>query len=180
MKLERIQLGFDWCEDLPYVINTIIREHEEWDYKLLPDVYNFQLMDWKCNKLLFPLYDYFYEHILSDEEYASTSNPKPVFYVYVMNNKRWEEKHMAFLYHDHKSTACVNGVFYLQTPTCAKSCPEDGALLVKETWDSPEVMIHPKAGELILMPGAYPHCPLGVETDDYRIAINIESAPRPR
>ena len=84
---------------------------------------------------------------------------------------------MAALYHDHRSSSVANGVFYLQTPTCAKSCPEDGALLLKESWSHDEVMLHPKEGELMVFPGHYPHCPLGVETDDYRIAINIESSP---
>ena len=179
MKLERIQLGFDWCEDISYVTDAIIKQHEAIDYSTHIFGHNFLIRDWKCNKLLYPLYELFYEHILCDDDYAANSIPKPVFFAYVMNNKRWSTKNSASRYHDHSVTAAANGVFYLKTPTCAKSCPEDGAILVKEHWKGKESMLHPKEGELMIYPGDYPHCPLGVETDEYRISINIESMPSP-
>ena len=177
MKLDRIHLGFDWCKDYSYVKETIIREHEK--YKYPPSEHNFRIRDWDCIKLLLPLYHIFYEQIIADftyPDYSDNTVAKFHFYAYVMNNKRWEEKYMPKLWHDHTKSSCAaNGVFYFHTPTCPKSCPDDGALLVKESWDHPEVMIHPEAGELITMPGTYPHCPIGVETDEYRIAINIEA-----
>ena len=179
MKLDRIQLGFDWCEDLPYVIDAIIKQHETIDYSTHIFGHNFIIKDWKCNKLLYPLYDYFYEHILCDDEYAQNSMPKPIFFAYVVNNKRWSTKNAISRYHDHKTTAAANGVFYVKIPTCDKSCPEDGAILVKEDWESKEIMLHPKEGELMVYPGSYPHCPLGVETDEYRISINVETRPIP-
>ena len=176
MKLDRIQLGFDWCEDYYYIKETIIREHETYKYK--PEYNNFRIKDWDCVKLLLPLYHLFYEQIISDFTYSDYSDNTVAsikFYAYVTNNKRWTEKYMPSLWHDHTKTHCMaNGVFYFTTPTCPKSCPDDGALLVKESWDHPAVKIHPEAGELIIMPGTYPHCPIGVETDEYRIAINVE------
>lgn len=74
--------------------------------------------------------------------------------------------------HDHMRTSIINAVYYLQVPK-TKSYKEGGISFYDEG-NNEVFCFKPRAGDLVIFPNYLKHQPHQSNTDDFRIAINME------
>lgn len=159
-------VGFDWCSNDLYLKENIISNHLSHHYCTSAGK-NFEVTDHTSKTILKPLFDIVFELFKRDYD-LKDENPNYKFWSFVSNKKR-----NANVMHDHKKTSTANAVFYLNVPETKNE--KEGGLIIKKSPSSKEIFFKPKTGDLIIFPSSYPHKPLPIYTDDYRISINMES-----
>ena len=71
--------------------------------------------------------------------------------------------------HDHHNTSTINAVYYLNIPS---NMEEQGRL---EIYNQGRVdAFYPETGDLVIMPSWLPHRPCDHDSNEFRIAINME------
>jgi hypothetical protein len=70
--------------------------------------------------------------------------------------------------HDHKRSATINSVFYFSQPDA------EGGEIEFFLKNGTTIKHKPKQGELVVFPGDLEHLPYVSQSDDYRIALNME------
>lgn len=76
--------------------------------------------------------------------------------------------------HHHLHTATINGVYYLRVPTCSALATQTGALCFFDDNEQQTLRLQPQEDDLLIFPSALLHEPEPIESDHYRIAINME------
>jgi|TARA_B100000035_G_scaffold248885_1_gene217646 hypothetical protein len=162
-----IDVGFDWCLDKNYLVNNLIKRHQTFNYRI--DRLNFDVCDNQSKLLLKPLFDIFFD--LSKQNFnLKEKTPNYKFWSFVSNKDR-----NASVLHDHSNTAIANGVFYLKSPKVKD--PKSGGLLIKKSRSifAKKHIFPVIEGTLIIFSGDLLHKPLSVNTEEYRISINMEA-----
>jgi len=76
--------------------------------------------------------------------------------------------------HHHLRTATINGVYYLRVPQCNAQATQTGALCFFNDHGQRTHRLQPQEDDLLIFPSALLHEPEPIESDHYRIAINME------
>ena len=76
--------------------------------------------------------------------------------------------------HHHLRTATINGVYYLRVPSCSAQATHTGALCFYDEKGQRTLRLQPQEDDLLIFPSALLHEPEPIESDHYRIAINME------
>jgi|TARA_B100000035_G_scaffold303163_1_gene301464 predicted 2-oxoglutarate/Fe(II)-dependent dioxygenase YbiX len=154
-------IGFDWCLNKSYIIDNIIKKHTKHQYNSYQ--HNFQITDGEMKTMLIPLFNIFFS-IAKEKFYLTQEEPNYKFFSYVSN----KDRNVSVL-HDHTRTALANGIFYINVPK-----GDGGELLIRKS--KYEDLIFPVLeGDLMIFHGNIKHRPLPVNTEDYRISINMEA-----
>lgn len=162
-----INIGFNWCLDKKYLIDDLIARHQTFNYRI--DRLNFDVCDNYSKFLLKPIFDIFFD--VSKENFElKERTPNYKFWSFVSN----KDRNVSVL-HDHSNTAKANGVFYLKTPKVKN--PKSGGLLIKKSRSifAKRHIFTATEGVLIIFPGNLPHRPLPINSEEYRISINMEA-----
>ena len=85
-------------------------------------------------------------------------------WAYVSNNKNFSS-----VIHNHKRTAKINGVYYLNVPES-----EGGELEFYDNYNNKIGEFKPKTNDLIIFDGSLNHKPIPSSSIEYRIALNME------
>ncbi len=76
--------------------------------------------------------------------------------------------------HHHLKTSTINGVFYLQVPPTDPGALHTGALNFFDSEGVPFMRFQPRENDLLIFPNYLLHEPERIDSDAYRIAINVE------
>lgn len=76
--------------------------------------------------------------------------------------------------HHHLHTATINGVYYLRMPHCSTHAVNTGALRFFDPNGRQTLRIQPEEDDLLIFPASLLHEPEPIESDHFRIAINME------
>ena len=125
--------------------------------------YNFKL-DKKYSDLILSLSTIFLNEV--NKQYSKDINlqTKLDIWAYVSNKYYYDS-----VIHNHASTANINGVYYLNVPNAA-----GGELEFYNNKLNKISSIKPKTNDLLIFDGKLNHKPLPCDSDEYRIALNIE------
>ena len=85
-------------------------------------------------------------------------------WAYVSNNSFYDA-----IIHNHKRTAKINGVYYLNVPES-----EGGELEFYDNYNNKIGEFKPKTNDLIIFDGSLNHKPIPSSSIEYRIALNME------
>ena len=156
-------IGLDWADDVELLCKKLILQHK-WSSK------NYKrgeyVFDIAPNNLGFfqPLFDIIKQEVIT--LYPKADIPDRIFnssWAYVSNKSRT----VSFM-HNHmpeKIKKDISTVFYLKKPAMS------GDIVFMR--DGKEYIHTPVEGDLLIFPATYYHSPLPSETEEYRIAINV-------
>jgi hypothetical protein len=92
-------------------------------------------------------------------------NPNKNCYAYVTSRNDTKSN----MWHNHSRTSDINGVFYFSVPS-----KDSGKLLFGDENQNVIFEYQPKENFMLIFPDTLNHCPTHCNSDDYRIAINME------
>ena len=152
--------------DEKYWYDKIVFEHKQHSYNVIDN--NF-LLDEKFQKLTDTLIKNF--HKISEEEYSISFGKykllpenSNICWAYVTN----KNEHRGGIHH-HVKTSIINSVFYLNMP----SNNSGGISFYDDTYKRC-LTYQPKKYDLIIFPNYFLHRPERINTEEYRISINME------
>jgi len=125
--------------------------------------YNFKL-SLKYNSLIVELSEKFIDQINILYNLNIDNKKQLDIWGYVSNNSFYDA-----IIHNHKKTAKINGVYYLNVPES-----EGGELEFYDNDCNKIGEIKPKTNDLIIFDGRLNHKPIPSSSIEYRIALNME------
>ena len=96
-------------------------------------------------------------------------NSVPHCWAYVSNRDNYRGGR-----HHHIKTSTLNGVYYLQVPAVAHDAVHTGGLQFFDSEGVPTMRVQPREHDLLIFPNYLLHEPERIDSDAYRIAINVE------
>lgn len=135
-------------------------EHQQ---NRLKGIYNFKLSS-KYNTLISELSKEFINQINKLYNINLKNKKELNIWAYVSNNSFYDA-----VIHNHKKTAKINGVYYLNVPEST-----GGELEFYDNNNNKIGEIKPKTNDLIIFDGSLNHKPIPSNSKKYRIALNME------
>lgn len=125
-------------------------------------LYNFKL-DCKYKDLISNLSNIFINEVNTKLNCNIQTQDLDVW-AYVSNKDHYDS-----VIHNHANTANINGVYYLNVPNA-----RGGELEFYDEFKNQLTIIKPCTNDLLIFDGKLNHRPLPCNSDEYRIALNIE------
>jgi hypothetical protein len=159
--------SLEWSVDRDSITDLILEQHQRYPYHLHPGDASLPLIDNK-DKDLDNLYTLFFEHAtkwLGPLELKK--NNRRNVWAYVCRSQEFFQG-----IHDHRHTCEINAVYYHKIPKT--KFPIAGCLGLYNNKNELRFWFKPKEKDLIIYPGWLKHEPMPPDSDDFRIAINME------
>jgi len=152
--------------DKKAIMDSIINDYFTEDVQRLRSTgnYNF-VLDSKYkefNELMYRTYEVILKKLLPNMVKSTRCADR--VWAYVSNNKYNNP-----VIHNHKDTATFNAVYYLNIPNA-----KGGELEFYDNEQKPVFYFKPEEGDFIIFPGEVDHKPLPCDSEEFRIAINME------
>lgn len=167
MQLPIYLTKIDWNPRDQYITDYILDQHDRWPYMLHPGDASLPLVD---NE--FEDFKKLYELILQEAnswvgplELKKTNRKKPWAYV-----SRRDQFFQGI--HDHSHTCEINAIYYHTVPET--NSPIANCLGLYNDNNQLKFWFKPRNGDLIMYPGWLKHQPIPPDTQEWRIAINME------
>jgi len=143
----------------------IIKEYHSLEHQQtrLKGSYNFKLSS-KYNSLIVELSEKFIDQINKLYNINFDNKKQLDVWAYVSNNSFYDA-----VIHNHKRTAKINGVYYLNVPES-----EGGELEFYDDYNNKIGEIKPNTNDLLIFDGSLNHKPIPSNSIEYRIALNME------
>lgn len=167
MQLPIYLTSIDWCRNQNHITEHVLQRHASYPYHIHPGDASLPLED-TITQDLDHLYTLFLEHAtkwLGPLEIKKNNRRK--IWAYVSRSTEFFQG-----VHDHSHTCEINAVYYHKIP--ASKSPIANCLGIYNANKELRFWYKPKEGDLIIYPGWLKHEPMPPDTNEYRIALNME------
>lgn len=167
MQLPIYLTSVDWCKNDASITEFIIDQHTNHPYHIHPGDASLPLND-TPNGDLSRLYDIFVDHAnrwIGPLELSKNNRRK--IWAYVSSCREFFQG-----IHDHRHSCEINAVYYHKIPP--SRFPIANCLGLYNSEKELRFWYKPKERDLIIYPGWLKHEPIPPDTNEYRIAINME------
>ena len=158
------RISVDLKESTESIKNNIVKDYHTNEVQKLRTVgkFNFKL-DSKYKDLITSLSKTFI-NVVNKTYNLNIINKDLDVWAYVSNKDYYNSE-----IHNHATTATINGVYYLNVPNA-----KGGELEFYDEHKNKLTSVKPKTNDLLIFDGTLNHKPLPCNSDEYRIALNIE------